>query len=138
MLLFFLINYNCYASQFLKSCKCYYSMSFLWQCLKIISAKYLTETSTLSLFLSICLSVCLPDSVSLSISLSACLSISLLKPEPVMPELLKFGPAELGPKARPVRARACSLISKSQSPTFRLGLRPDPALVFSTRFSATS
>jgi hypothetical protein len=130
----------------LKSCECYYSMSFLWQCLKIMYAKYWTQICLLSLslslsffFLSVCLSVhlfiCQPacsvcPSVSLSISLSACLSIYLLKPEPVGPESPKFGPARLGLKPRPIRAWACSLFSKrlSQSPTFGLGLRPDPAL----------
>jgi hypothetical protein len=57
--------------------------------------------------------------VSLFLSLSVCLSISLLKLEPVGPELLKFGPAELGPKIRPMWARTCSLFTK----------KPDPALL---------
>ena len=129
MLLLFLI-----ITTVLKSCQCYYSMSFLWQCLKIIYAKYLTDTCLsffLSVSLSICLSVCLPVllclSVCPSITLSACLCISLLKPEPIGPELHKFGPAGLRPKPRPVWARACSLFSKSlsSSPYFGLGLRPD-------------
>ncbi len=121
----------------MKSCQCYYSMSFLWQCMKIISVKYLTETCiSLSLFLSVSLSICLSVYlpvlfVCLSLCLPVCLCISLLKPEPIGPELPKFGPAWLRPKPRPVRAQACSLFSKSlsSSPTFGLRLRPDPALV---------
>ncbi len=83
----------------------------------------------LSVYLSICLSVCLPVLfVRLYLCLSLCLSIYLLKPEPVRPELPKFGPAMLGTKPRPIQARACSLFSKSPSLTSGLGLRPDPAL----------
>jgi hypothetical protein len=70
----------------LKSCVCYYSMRFLWQCLKNIFAKYLTVTC---LFFF---------SLSFSFSLYVCLSIYLLKLKPFRPELFKFGPAALKPK----------------------------------------
>ncbi len=70
------------------------------------------NTSSLSFFLSLCLSlhlfICLP------VCLSVCLSISLLKPEPIGPELPKFEPTGLGPKPS---GSGLSLFSKSLSPS---------------------
>jgi hypothetical protein len=108
----------------LKACVRYDSMRSLCQSLKMIFAKYLTVTCLFSLSLSFSLTLCLSV-----ISLSVCPSLSWnLSPSGLS---YLFGPAELGPKIRPVQAPAFSLfsISPSPNPTFELGLRPDPALI---------